>query len=129
MTLSQLAENLAITIDADTLGAYYPVPENRRGELCSTALIARLQERFSLFGDYYDDVLVGFADLQNDPMRYQYLDIVSLCIKDRPLDEVRAIPYPPYVGTPASAMLPLLAHLPSVEGLYDEWRQRGFTHE
>lgn len=129
MTLSQLAESLAIDINAEALGAYCPVPQNRRGELCSMALIERLQEHLDLFGDCYEDVKAGFADLENDPARREYMHVLSLYLKDCTADEAKAIVCPPYSGTAASAMMPLLVHLPSIEGLYDDMRRRGFTHD
>jgi hypothetical protein len=124
-----MAKELNININTDTLGAYYPIPQERQAELCSLALIERLQERLALFGDYFEDVKAGFADLENDLPRREYLHALSLYLKDCTVDEARVITCPPYVGTAASAMMPLLVHLPSIEGLYDDMRRRGFTHE
>ena len=129
VNLSQLADVLGIEINAEALGGYCPIPQSRREELCSVALIDRLQARLDLFGEYYEDVKAGFADLENDPARLEYLDILSLYLKDCTAEEAKRIVCPPHCGTPASAMMPLLVHLPSIEGLYDDMRRRGFTHD
>ena len=129
MNLTDLGALLKIDIPIDKLIAYSPIPDERKAELCSLELIERLEDRFSLFGEYYDDVVAGFNDLNNDPARWEYLDILSLYLKDSEMPDAGCLVYPPYIGTPASAIVPLLAHLPSIERLYDNMRHRGFTHE
>lgn len=129
LNLTELSKALGVDIPADKLSSYSPIPDGRNAELCSLELIERLEERFHLFGEYFDDVKAGFEDLKNDPARWEYLNILCLYIKDHEMPEAGTLAYPPYVGTPASAMLPLLVHLPSIEGLYDGMRRRGFTHE
>ena len=129
MTFQDIAAKLQITDYPAALEAYFPLPGDRAGELCTPELIRHLQQRFDLFGTYCEGVLEGFEDLKNDPLRKVYLDVVSLYIKDAALEEIRKLPYPPHEGTPASNMLPLLVHLPSVEAAYEAYRSRGFDHE
>lgn len=129
MTLKQLTEALEISTYPEELEAYHPLPEERRGELCTPELICRLQERFSFFGEYYDAVLLAFKDLENDLLRAQYLHAASLFLKDADTETARTLPFPKEVGTPASRMLPLFIHLPSIEGLYDLWKKRGLSEE
>lgn len=129
LTLTELSVALGIDIPAERFAAYSPIPDGRRDALCTLSLIERLEERFGLFGDYYEDVKAGFEAIERDPARREYMDMLSLYILDRDMPDTGTLPYPPYVGTPASAMLPLLVHLPSIERLYDSMRKRGFTHE
>lgn len=129
MTLTELCLALRVKSFPPELEAYYPVPAERKGELCSEALLSRLEKDYALFGDYYGAVSEGLRDLENDPNRRAYLDSVSLFIKDQPEEECRKLHYPPAEESPASRMMPLLAHLPAVDGSYEAMRRRGLTHE
>jgi len=128
MTCSELSQALNVQISEQVWERYFPLLNTCSSELCTEAMIDRLQDRFQLFGRYYTDVKEGFADLKNDPARKLFLDIFSLYMRECTVAEARAIPYPAPAGTPASHMLPLLVHLPSVEQAYDKLIARGFTH-
>ena len=128
MTCSELSQALNVQIPEQVWDRYYPVIDSCASELCSEALLDRLQDRFDLFGNYYEAVKEGFADLENDPARKLFLDVFSLYMRECTTAEAKAIPYPAPTGTPASHMLPLLVHLPSVEQTYAQLTSRGFTH-
>jgi len=129
MTRTELSQALNVPIPEHVWATYYPVIEAHSAILCSDALIDRLQNRFDLFGDYYKAVKEGYADLENDPARKLFLDIFSLYMRECTTAEAKLISYPAPAGTPASYMLPLLVHLPSVEQTYEQLTARGFTHE
>lgn len=129
MTIQEFSEILNISVDAKLWQTYNPIPSARKNELCTDALLERLELRFGMFGEYFDAVKEGLADLENYPKAKQFMDMVSLYIRDCTTAEAKAIPYPDRTDTAALRMLPLLVHLPSVENLYDSLCQRGFTHE
>ena len=129
MDLSELKKQLNIEIDLEKFAPYFPLPKSRENELCTIELIERLQKKFNLFSEYYEDVKAGFFDLLKDANLLLYMHILSLYIKDCTIDEGKVIVCPSYNGTAASAMLPLLVHLPSIERLYEDMRNRGFTDE
>ncbi|MBR2633951.1 MAG: hypothetical protein IKD31_00035 [Clostridia bacterium] len=129
MTLQTIAEALQLKEYPVELEPYYPIPEERRGELCTRELILHLEERFHLFGEYFSAVLEGFEDLKSDPYRKELMDILSLYLKDCTVKEARAIKCPGTVGTPASNMMPFLIHLPSVEKAFENLLSRGFSEE
>lgn len=129
MSFLELTKALGVENHKDLPDGYYPVPESRIGELCTLDMIDSLQEKYDLFGEYYEAVREGFLDLENDPNRKLYLDSISLYLKDATLEEAIAIKYPSSVNTPASNMLPLLAHLPSIEDVYKMLIKRGLTHD
>ena len=59
MTLNEIAKQIGVkNYDAIPEGMfhYYPLPEERKKELCSMEMIERLQEKFNFFGEYFDDV-------------------------------------------------------------------------
>ncbi len=129
MTFQELAKQLKIDGAPKIPSCYYPVPHNRKNELCSLDMIRTLQNKYNLFAEFYEDVQDGYNDLKNDPTRKDYLDAVSLYLKDVGIDEALKVKYPSSVNTPASNMLPLLVHLPSIENTYENYIRRGLTHE
>lgn len=129
MTLQELTEVLQVQIPETVWNTYYPIAEERRHQLCTLALIDRLEQRFGLLGPYLKAVKEGFLDLEKDPARKLYLDIYSLYMRDCSLEEAKLFDYPKPNGTPGSYMLPLLVHLPSLEQTYANLTARGFTHE
>ena len=129
MSFQEVAKKLEILEYPAELDDYYPVPMVRESELCSIALIDRLQERFGLFGTYYSEVIDGYIDLESDPVRKACLDAYSLYIKDHCAEVARCIYCPQLTGTKGSYMLGLLIHLPSVENVYDKLVSDGLSHE
>ena len=129
MTHSQLSEALNVQIPEEVWNTYYPQLETRKQELCSLALLEKLEQKFSLFGEYYEAVKEGFLDLENDPARKLYLDLYSLYMRDCSGYDAKRFDYPQPAGTPASNMLALLVHLPALELTEQELAKRGFTHE
>lgn len=129
MTFEELTNKLGIEDHLPLPTGYYPVPDERKNELCSLEMIDSLQEKYGIFSEYYQAVREGFLDMDNDPLRKAYLDSISLYFKDATEEQAREIKYPQSVNTPASNMLPFLVHLPSIEKAYDIFRKRGFNHE
>lgn len=129
MNFEELSKSIGIDGHMFLPDGYFPAPSKRNDELCSLTLISRLQKKYNLFAEYYDAVKEGYNDLANDPLRKAYLDAVSLYLKDASLQESLKIKYPPSIDTPASNMLPLLVHLPSIETTYENYRKRGLDHE
>ena len=97
MTLAEIAKAIDVvkyeTIPED-MYEYYPVPENRKGELCSLEMIERLQERFGLFKDYYEAVKKCWLALEKDELRKTYADVASLYMIDKEYKKVTKIPVP-----------------------------------
>lgn len=129
MTFQKIADALEIKDFPLALNNYYPIPKEREAELCSLALIDRLQEKFQLFGEYYPEVRAGFEDLENDPIQKTCMDVYSLYLKDSATEDARQLKCPRCAGTPGTNMLPLLIHLPSVEQSYQNLRDRGFSDQ
>ncbi|MBR2615417.1 MAG: hypothetical protein IKC69_01930 [Clostridia bacterium] len=135
MTLAEIAKAIDVvkyeTIPED-MYEYYPVPENRKGELCSLEMIERLQERFGLFKDYYEAVKKCWLALEKDELRKTYADVASLYMIDKEYKKVTKIPVPqptPENANDAADLIQLFIHLPSVERAYELYRKRGFSEE
>ena len=64
MTFLELTKALGVDNHSDLPDGYYPVPDNRKGELCTKEMIESLQEKYDLFGEYYEAVREGFLILK-----------------------------------------------------------------
>lgn len=129
MLFQDVAKRLGVEGYPEALDAYLPIPEHRKHSLCSMELIERLQERFDLFGHYYDLVCKCWEELTaENGDRKHFVDAVSLCIMDMECKPARRMKYPEKDGSPVGDMLPLYCLLPSVEGAYGEMIGRGFSH-
>ncbi len=129
MTFEELAVSIGVKNPVALPAGYYPVPEERKHELCSLAMIDSMQQKYNLFAEYYDAVKEGFEAIKKDTQRKAYLDSVSLYLKDASFKEASQIRCPEPENTPATNMLPVLLHLPSLEKTYTELISRGFTHQ
>ena len=129
MSFQAIAAALHMVDYPALLDDYYPIPNERKAELCSIPLINRLQTELNLFGDYYPYVLAGFMDLEKEPYLKACMDAYSLYIKDSATEEARKLQCPGLTGSVGSNMLGLLMHLPSLENTYRNYRAKGFTHE
>lgn len=90
------------------------------------ALVNRLQERYDLFGSYYDTVMTAAKQIAQDPVRLSWCQTVWAYLQDATLAQARAVPVPDSDGTPAGDLLGLMLLLPSVELSADNYRGRGF---
>ena len=97
MTLNEIAKEIGV-VKYDTIPegmfAYYPVPEDRKGELCSLEMIERLQERFEFFGDYFEAAKERWAAVEKDELRKTWIDVASLYMIDNEYEKITKIPVP-----------------------------------
>lgn len=132
MTLNEIAKEIGIVkYDSipEKMFAYYPIPENRKSELCSIEMIDHLQKKFCLFGDYYDAVKACWFAVQQDEYRKTWLDVVSLYMIDNDYEQLMKIPVLKLDGNLADDLLQLFMHLPSVEAAYTNYVKRGFSEQ
>ncbi len=129
MTLQEVAKTLGIEEYPEEMDRYFPVSQDRKGEMPTDELIDRLQEKYDLFGPFVKKMHQGLQDMENDLERKIWMETVSQYLKDCSLKEAKKIPFPPMGSSPASKLLPMLSHLPSIEDTYRGYRSRGFSHE
>ena len=132
MSLNEIAKAIGV-VKYDNIPEgmfrYYPIPENRKAELCSMEMIDRLQERFDFFGEYYEAAKKSWAAIEQDENRKTWVDVSSLYMIDEEYEKVTKIPVPDPDGTPAGDLLQLFIHVPAVEAAYDGYIKRGFSEE
>lgn len=95
--------------------------------ICDEGLIKALEERFSMFRDFYDAVIEGAQALQKDPLRLAWGEAAAGYVKTASVEEARQVPLPMEAGQ--SDMLPLLIQLPLLLDAAENYRRRGFSEE
>ena len=132
MTLNEIAKAIGIKkYDEIPEGmfAYYPIPENRKPELCSMEMICRVQEKFDFFGEYFDAAKKSWEAMEQDELRKTWTDVSSLYMIDNEYEKITKIPVPEPDGTKAGDLIQLFIHVPSVETAYEMYLARGFDEE
>ena len=132
MTLLEIAKEIGCRkyeTMPEEMNAYYPLPEDRKNELCSIQMIEHLQERFELFGDYFEEVKKRWEAIEKDELRKTWVDVASLYMIDNEYEKITKIPVPEHDGTEAGDLIQLFIHVPSIEAAYESYVKRGFDEE
>ena len=129
MTLSQLSQALGIENYPETLEPIYEKVKTGVKPLFSRELVDRLQEEYNLFGEYYEDVLKGLADLEQKPNELTWATMAALYVQGATRSEAAKVPFPTADGSPARDMLPVFLLIPLVDRAVEEYQRRGFSRE
>lgn len=129
MTLSQIANALGIETYPAALEPLYEAVKGDAKPLFFRELIDRLQEEYNLFGEYYEDVLKGLADLEQKPNELTWATVAAYYLQNATQPEAAKVPFPAADGSPARDMLPLFLLIPLVDRAVEEYQRRGFSRE
>ena len=129
MTLSQLSDILGIETYPTALEPIYETVKAGAKPLFSRELVDRLQEEYNLFGEYYEDVLKGLADLEQKPNELAWATVAGLYVQSATRTEAAKVPFPAADGSPARDMLPVFLLIPLVDRAVEEYQRRGFSRE
>ncbi len=123
MTLIQAAELLKVEFP-DGMGE-----QALSKALCTVELIDALQEKYDLFGPYHSCVRRAFLQVREQEALSLWLDAACAYYMASDHAHRMALSVPATDGTLARDFLALFVLLPAVDGVYDRYRARGFTHE
>ena len=129
MVLNDIAKEIGVLkydLVPEGMHKYYPVPEERKAQLCSAGLIDHLQEKFDFFGEFYQAVRDAWLELEKNERMKAYVDAACLYMMDNEYESVNQIKTPELDGTPVMDFFCLYIHLPSIESAYEKYLQRGF---
>ncbi len=129
MTLFDAAKKLGIEDLPDGMEACFHKVANFKDQLCSDELIDDLQEKFDFFGTYYALVKKAYRELLKSEEKKIYLDTASVYYLENDHDVAIKLPLPKTDGTPSGDFFALFVLLPSIFDAYDNYRERGFSHE
>ena len=126
MSVMKLAEKLGVTNLPEGFAHYYEKLEENRSRLCSDEMIRRVQKKYNLFGDHYEEVLLAWEDLKKNEEKKLWADLCALYVLENDLPTTKLTPITAPDGTPGGDMLPLFALVPVAELSYTLYRDRGF---
>ncbi len=124
MTFAEAAEKLGIEIPEGADGF-----ETLADEICTEELIDQLQKKFDLFGEYYALVKKALKQIQKDRTMKLWMNCAARYYQLCDHDHARDLPVPLPDGSLERDFLPLTVMLPSIEGAYEIYRKRGFSHQ
>ncbi len=92
-------------------------------------LLVRLEAKFGFFTKFYNEVLLGFEELESDEAKYIWTHSVCVYAKKYGRDEVKSLEIPITDGTLSGNLAPLFVLLVSAEEGFAEYIRRGFSEE
>ncbi len=132
MKFSELAERLSLTEYPEGWDALYEEVRGK-GQPVSLELLERLQKKYEMFGEYYDQVVAGWIDTLKKPERLAFIQLAVHQLKNDPRilnrERLMAIPRPVTDNTPAGDMMLLFVQVPFLEQAMAQYQARGFSEE
>ena len=129
MKLFELAQKLNITSYPDRLNAIYESLSPDSGILYNEERILALNEKYSIFGEYIDEVIRGARALKDDPDLLLYARAMLDYQKSLGTAEARELPALKSDGSIAYDMMPLLVLFSEAEEMIERYERRGFSFE
>lgn len=126
MNLRELADTLGVKNYPEALETVYKEQDTSDELLCDEAFIASLHEKYDLLGEYYDAVIAGAKDLKNKKNLLAWGRLAYAYSKDATRHEASLMPMPPFDGSAAADMLPVLALIREVPEMVKRYADRGF---
>lgn len=96
---------------------------------CDLELIAKAQEKYNAFDEYYDYVVEGAKEINADPTYSAWVKTVSAFLADPSLGNYRDIPVPALNGTPKRDMAMLMCLVPFIPYAAATYAKGGFSEE
>ena len=127
--LRKLADSLHLGEYPQGLEQAYEEVKNKNYPACDLALIDSLQEQYSVFGKYYEDVRKSAEEINADPVRSEWVRAAVKFVLSAPHDEAYKMPAPPQDGTLATDYLMMHLLIPQIPISIEEYLRRGFTME
>lgn len=128
--LCQLAQSIGITKPCpEELLQFYAQMTIPEGDACDIKLIEELQREFSLFGEYYQNVLQVALAVNQDPDRSLWVKVAAAYSFVSTQKECQLIPVPDEDGSEISDFLPLLILLQQIPASIENYRSRGFSEK
>lgn len=126
MTFREIASRMGIEDYPEALDTIYlqnpALPVTRQ-------VLTAWQESYDLFGEFFDDVLRGFADLQEKPAEFAWTATTCRYLQSATCAQAKVLALPVVDGSPARDMLPLFVLLSRVDWAMEEYIRRGFDRE
>ena len=127
MKFNELLEKIGVTSYPAGLDGIYEALTEDDGSLYDLDYLKEMQDKYELFGEYYDEVTKGAVDIKNRPELIAYGRAVVEFNKNATSYESRLIKLPKNDATPATDILPVLILAREVPDMIKRYEARGFN--
>jgi len=127
--LRQLADTLQLGEYPAGMEPFYEEVKNENDPACDLSLIDSLQEEYTVFGKYYEDVRKSAEEINADSVRSAWVRTAAKFVQTAHHDEAYKLPAPPQDGTLATDYLMLHILIPQIPISIQEYQRRGFSME
>lgn len=127
--LRQIADRLGLEEYPPELETIFEAQRGNAAPACDLALIDRLQEKYDLFGEFYDLVKQSALGINADPELNAYVCAAIQFNKNCDRMTSLQLPAPEMSGRPEMDFMMLHITIPRIEASFQEMDRRGFSWE
>ena len=127
--LRKIADKLGLGEYPDAMEAIFESQEGSIAPACDLALIDRLQEKYDLFGEFYDVVKESAEKINADPELNAYIRAAIQYNKETNVSGLVKLPGPAICGKPELDLMLFHVVIPMIEASFARRDQAGFTWE
>lgn len=127
--LREIADRLGLGAYPESLEEIFESQKGSSEPACDLAEINRLQEKYDLFGEFYDMVKESAKKINADPDLNAYTRAAIMYNKNSDRTNAIKLPSPQMTGRIETDFLMLHITIPMIEDSFRELNRRGFTWE
>ena len=125
--LRQIADRIGLGEYPVELEAIYEAQKGSTAKACDLALIESLQEKYDLFGEYYDLVKQSAEEINADPAMNAWVRVAAQFHKEVDKATAMKLPVPNVPEKVATDFMMLHIMMPMIPESFDAMEKRGFT--
>ncbi len=127
--LRQIVDRIGLGEYPEELEKYYAADSGNTAPACDLALIDRLQEKYDLFGEYYDLVVQSAKEINADPDMNTWVRVAAQFHKENDKAIVCKLPVPNVSENVATNFMMLHIMMPMIPESFQKMEARGFNWE
>lgn len=125
--LRQIADRIGLGAYPQELEPFYEAQKNSAEPACNLELIRQLQEKYELFGEYYDLVVQSAEQINADPDLNIWVRAVAQFHMQSSMAMACKLPVPPVSENTATNFMMLHIMMPMIPDSFARMEERGFT--
>ena len=125
--LRLIADRIGLGEYPEELESYYSADAGNTAPACDLELIAHLQEKYDLFGEFYDLVVQSAREINADPDMNTWVRVAAKYHKEHDKAAAMKLPVPAISENVATNFMMLHIMMPMIPESFDKMEARGFT--
>ena len=125
--LRQIADRIGLGEYPPELEAIYEAQKGSTAKACDLDMIASLQEKYDLFGDYYELVIQSAEGINADPDMNTWVRVAAQFHKENEKAIATKLPVPAVSDNVVTNFMMLQIMMPMIPESFDAMENRGFT--